>query len=219
MSWHFSRALVAEYSRATCLDGTQSVPLKSTGTDDLSFKPAKTTEPCVPFQSGTTSEPSTDCDGEDVLTWFLEAFPARRIPPRLEAATSRTISGRRCGESWQRQLPGTYSPRTPRDARLTERPTTSSRWVITSDALPFPRRTWVRTTFGDAIGFVHTPTETANYASPSMQKWIGCREFVRVFGQPSPSNAEWLMDWPAGWTALEPLAKDKWRAWLRRHGV
>ena len=30
MSWHFSQALEAEYSRASCLDGEQSVRWRST---------------------------------------------------------------------------------------------------------------------------------------------------------------------------------------------
>lgn len=55
--------------------------------------------------------------------------------------------------------------------------------------------------------------------SPSMQKWPNCREFVRVFGTPSPTNHEWLMGWPIGWTALEPLATGRFHAWLRRHSA
>lgn len=219
MSWHCSQALVAACSQAVSLDTESFAPLKLTGTDERYFRPDRTTEHCVPFQSGTTSEHSTDCPGEDVLRWFREAFPARAIQARLEAATSRTISGRKCGESWQRQLPGTYSRRTSHVRPSMPRQTTSKRWVTTSDAFPFPRRTWVVTTFGAVTGFLHTPTETANYAAPSMMKWSGCREFVRVFGQPNPINAEWLMDWPIGWTALAPLAKDKWHAWRTRHGA
>lgn len=146
-------------------------------------------------------------------------FPARRIPPRLEARTRRTISGRKCGESWQMSLPGTYLPRTSSDARSTAQPTTLKRWVTKPARLPYPRQTWVRTTFGGATGFLHTPTATANYSSPSMQKWPNCREFVRVFGTPSPTNHEWLMGWPIGWTALEPLATGRFHAWLRRHSA
>ena len=86
-----------------------------------------------------------------------------------------------------------------------------------SAPLPYPRQTWVLTTYGNGVGYLHTPTATANYAAPSMQKWPTCRAFVRVFGTPTPRNAEWLMGWPIGWTALEPLATDRFRAWLRRH--
>lgn len=99
-----------------------------------------------------------------------------------------------------------------------ERPTTSKRWVTRPAALPFPRRTWVVTTFGAGTGYLHTPTATANYACASMQKWKNCREFVRVLGKPTPENHEWLMTWPRGWTALQPLGTDRWRSWRQRLG-
>lgn len=219
MSWHFSQALAEAYSQVRSLGGNQSAPLKLTGTDGAYSWQGRTTERCRFSRFGTTSGHSTALNGEAVLTWYREVSPARPIPRQLEAVTRLMIFGRRCGESWQRQLPGTYLPRTSHARRSTPQPTTSKRWVTAPAAFPFPRRTWVRTTFGDATGFLHTPTETANYMAPSMMKWSGCREFARVFGQPNPINAEWLMDWPIGWTALAPLAKDKWQSWLQQHGA
>jgi hypothetical protein len=37
-------------------------------------------------------------------------------------------------------------------------------------------------------------------------------------GQLNPEWVEWLMGWPIGWTALEPLAMDRYRSWLQQHG-
>jgi hypothetical protein len=37
-------------------------------------------------------------------------------------------------------------------------------------------------------------------------------------GQLNPTWVEWLMGWPIGWTALQPLAMDKFREWQRQHG-
>lgn len=34
----------------------------------------------------------------------------------------------------------------------------------------------------------------------------------------NPSWVEWLMGWPIGWSALEPLGMDKFQQWLRSHG-
>lgn len=219
MSWHFSRALQAAFSEANSLGGERSVPLKSTGTDGTVCSPVKTTARSIHSRFGTTSGRSKDSDGEALLTWFLAGFRARDIPQRLEVATMRMISGRRCGESWQRQLPGTYLPKTSRERQLMRRQTTSNRWVTKPDALPFPRRTWVRTTFGPDIGYVHTATTKANYAAASMQKWPGCRAYVQVFGQPSPIVEEWLMGWPEGWSDTRPLEMAKYRSWLQRHGA
>lgn len=43
---------------------------------------------------------------------------------------------------------------------------------------------------------------------PSLETLIGIRLDVR----------ELMMDWPIGWTALRPLAMDKWHVWLRSPG-
>ena len=207
---HFSRA---DYSA-----GERYALLSSTGTDGLSFSPGRTMERCRPSLSGMTSEPSTGFPGEAALTSYLEGFPARHIPRLLEVRTSRMIFGRKCGESWQRQLPGTYLPRTLHALPLRQQQSTSKRWVTKPVALPFLRQTWVRTTFGPDIGFVHTPTTKANYTAPSMQKWESCRAFVQAFGRPSPEVHEWLMGWPEGWSDTRPLATDKFQSWLRQHG-
>jgi hypothetical protein len=37
-------------------------------------------------------------------------------------------------------------------------------------------------------------------------------------GQLNPAWVEWLMGWPIGFTALEPLATDRFQRWLRLHG-
>lgn len=34
----------------------------------------------------------------------------------------------------------------------------------------------------------------------------------------NPPWVEWLMGWPIGWTALQPLAMDRFREWQRQHG-
>jgi len=38
---------------------------------------------------------------------------------------------------------------------------------------------------------------------------------TQVRGQLNPGWVEWLMGWPIGWTSLEPLPTDRFRAWLR----
>lgn len=218
MSWHCSRALVAAYSRAESSGGGLSVPLRSTGTDGAFYSPARTMDASSRSPHGTTSAPLTAFRGEDVLTWFLAGFPAKPIPRRLRERTLRMISGRKCDGSWQMSLPGTSLPRTSKDALSTAQPTTLSRWVTRPAQLPFQRRTWVLTTNGNDIGYLHTPTATANYGAPSMQKWPSCRAYVQAFGQVTPESHEHLMDWPIGWTALKPLEMDRWQSWLRRHG-
>lgn len=57
---------------------------------------------------------------------------------------------------------------------------------------------WVENVYGKDFGLIHTPTTMANYSAPSMMKHEGCRNFVKVFGKPTPANAEYLMGFPLG---------------------
>lgn len=74
--------------------------------------------------------------------------------------------------------------------------------------------TWIQTTF-DNIGLVHTPTTMANYACPSMMKHQGCRNFTKVFGRPEPNNAEYLMGFPLGASAMTEQTKENFDKWLK----
>jgi len=100
MSWLFSRALVEAYSAGTCLDGAQSALWNGTPTQRPSWLPAKTTAACRLSRSGMTFKRLTDDLGEDVLTSFLEAFPARTSVQPARAPES-TASAQACGDTWR----------------------------------------------------------------------------------------------------------------------
>jgi hypothetical protein len=217
MSWRFSLALVEAFSAACSLGGEPSALSSGAITPLPCCAPDRTTAALPPSPCGTTSAPSTACRGAALLTWFREASRAKSIAPPPEAITRRKTSGRKCGESWQMSLPGVFGRRTSPSAQSTTRPTTSRRWVIGPRPFDCRRQTWVLTTFGADIGFLHTPTATGNYCAPSMQKWPGCRAFRQVFGRVTPEAHEWLMGWPHGWTALKPLETASFQAWLRSH--
>jgi hypothetical protein len=70
MSWHFSQALVEDFSQASCLDGARFAPLRSKTMRDAYCWRDKTTESLDLFQYGMTSEPSTAHIGEELLTWY-----------------------------------------------------------------------------------------------------------------------------------------------------
>ena len=72
---------------------------------------------------------------------------------------------------------------------------------------------WIKSTYGNNFGYVHTPTTMANYAAPSMMKHQGCRNFVTVFGKPTPANAEYLMGFPKGASTLSPMSKENYYRW------
>lgn len=75
------------------------------------------------------------------------------------------------------------------------------------------QKTWIKQTFGEKMGLVHTPTTMANYSAPSMMKHQGCRNFKKVFEKPSPKNAEYLMGFPLGASSPEPQGKNNLKKW------
>ena len=218
MSWHFSRALVEGYSQGIYSDGVVCALLNEMSLQDQFSCSGKTISFSHRSRYGMMFALLTESVGEELLTWYLGGFHVKPIPTQLVEKMLQTISGRRCGGSWQMSIPGTYLPRTSKKPRLSAHQTTLSKWVTRQNSWNCQRQTWVLTTFGKDAGYLHTPTCTANYSAPSMQKWPACREFVRVFGIPTPMNHEWLMGWPIGCTDLEPLEMDRFRRWQQQHG-
>ncbi len=84
MSWLFSRALVAASSVGICSAGEPSAPSKSTPTPQAYLWHGKTTAAWLRFPSGMTCAPSTDNDGEALLTWCLAVSPAKTSAQPVE---------------------------------------------------------------------------------------------------------------------------------------
>jgi len=100
MSWHFSRVLVEEYLVANYLDGEQSAPLNGTDTHGTFWSPDKMTDALKPSRSGMTFRPLTESHGEELLTWFLEAFHAKTSLP-LAKEPELKESEAVCGNTWR----------------------------------------------------------------------------------------------------------------------
>ena len=58
---------------------------------------------------------------------------------------------------------------------------------------------------------IHAPMD----ALPNMDRGDG----KPVGGKLNPTWVEWLMGWPLGWTDCDASATDKFRQWLRSHGM
>ena len=100
MSWHFSRALVAEYSEATCSDGKQSALLSASLTPQAFLCKDRMTVFSLLSQFGMTFAPLTGNLGADLLTWFLADSRVRTYQlPGM--APELTESVQACGEKWR----------------------------------------------------------------------------------------------------------------------
>ena len=78
------------------------------------------------------------------------------------------------------------------------------------------QKTWIKDTYGENFGFVHTPTTMANYSAPSMMKHAGCRNFVEVFNRPTPANAEYLMGLPQGASTANSMSNKNMEIWQQK---
>lgn len=80
------------------------------------------------------------------------------------------------------------------------------------------QKTWIKQTYGENIGFVHTPTTIANYNTPSMQKHLGCRNYHEIFDKPKPKDAEYLMGFPIGASYPGPMNSPISKPWNQVEG-
>jgi hypothetical protein len=68
-------------------------------------------------------------------------------------------------------------------------------------------------------GYLPTPTATLYGSNQSPSPGATKRKSLEgMTGGVWIALREWMMGWPIGWTALEPLATDRWLEWRRCHG-
>jgi len=103
MSWHFSQALVAEYSADTCSGGAPSAPSSGNPIPQAYLSPDRMTAFSRLSRFGMTFAPLMENLGEDVLMWCREASRAKTLA-QPEKAQESTEQGRECGTTWHGSL-------------------------------------------------------------------------------------------------------------------
>jgi hypothetical protein len=79
------------------------------------------------------------------------------------------------------------------------------------------RGMWPTPTMGDAKGRRTSKGSKKTYsAGPTLLEAVWGD---RPGGKLNPDWVEWLMGWPIGWTALEPLGMDRFQEWLQAFGI
>jgi len=216
MSWHFSRALVAAYSEHISSESIRYALSSEMSTADAFLCNGKMKGFCHLSQYGMTFIHLPEEAGAELLTSYLGDSLVRRSVPQREAETTPRTYGRKWGGLWAKPAQPMCLPRTCPIKQLTLQGGNSVQWVTKSKQFPLARQTWVATTYGKDFGYLHTPTTKANYSARSMQKWPSCRNFVQVFGKPSPMNQEWMMGYPEGWTDTKPVEMASFQLWQQR---
>lgn len=233
MSWLFSQVLVEEYSAENCSDGEPSAQLNVMPTPHKFWRNDKTIEPSNLSQFGLTLSLLTENRGEELLTLYRAAFHAKtsavqdvsRASPANEAA-----SGWKWPESFARWDRDTSSWRTRQSCFIEGSETFSETWpawgsMLDGESLAAPNVARLRP--GRASGLLPTLTAsdakgarngTAKGRTPADGLTVTDWLWLNVGpGMLHPESAEWMMLWPIGWTALEPLETDKFQSWLQQH--
>lgn len=169
MSWLCSRALVAEYSQATCWDGAPSAPLSVMPTPRKFSRSDKTMEPSQLSRFGLTCAVLTALRGEALLTWYRAGFPVRTSQPPAPALAS-TAADQVCGAKWHESSvkfdPTTSSWKTHRclwEEDLHWSSVTLPAWGMTRSGVVYQRQTAARPI--SATGSGSWPTPTASLGS------------------------------------------------------
>src|SRR5574337_1228421 len=164
MSWLFSRALVEEYSAASCSGGELCAPSSGSPTPQAFLPPDRMTAFSRPSRFGMTFAPLTDGLGAELLMWFLEASRARTSasPARAQASTaSAPASGVKWRASLARFDPATCSWRTAQRSLLEDSDECSVTWPrsgMTADGQCWELPMLEPHTSGTAPGSWPTPT-------------------------------------------------------------
>jgi len=249
MSWHFSQALVAEYSEATCLDGAQSAPSNLNHTQLLYSSSDRMTAFSRLSRFGMTFAPLTESRGEELLMWYLAGFHAKTSAGQeaeLVSMESEADSGEKWPASSERSSHSTLLSKTPRCCQagvLIEFSKTLPKWGSMHDGELFQHRSLAQPTSGKECGLWPTPTcggftstgaikatirmaatldeAAAMTGRPGVvEKITGSSvTYDRRNGQLNPDWVEWLMGWPIGWTDLKPLETARFHEWRQQHSA
>lgn len=239
MSWLFSQALVAEYSAATSWDGAPSAQLNVMPTEHKFSHKDKTMDHSRLSRFGLTCAVLTADRGEDLLTWYRAASPARTsVTPAIRKVSMESEAGSgksklaslakldRASRSWKTSqhcfLEGweSFSKTWPRwglmlDGECWELPTLAATRPVKGYGL------WPTLKASDG----EQRTSNLNYFKRRLSVAPDLPVIVALstppttrgfYGRLSPDWCEWLMTWPIKWTELEPLATGKIREWRQQ---
>ena len=233
MSWHYLQEGEEASWEETFLDGAPSALLRLMPMREEYSLRDNEMDCSTPFPSGMTSRPLMPCHGED--TSMLSAPGSHAHPsvsPESEMLETQTRTfGLKPSASFAKYDPSTSCWRTYQASLLSPTGTCtpySETWPragMTVDGIAYPRQPLVPIIREIASGLL--PTITAQTYGTNQGGAAGRVGKVRMSlqsmakqrgGHLSPSFVERMMNWPVGWTDLEPLAMDKYQQWYASHG-
>lgn len=234
MSYIYLQERGGESSAECFSDIPAFAPSKSSLIAGKSCCSGSATESCPSSQSGTMCGLSTGSRGEGKLTSSVEDSPAQTLPHAEKAQESmgkNLLFGLKWQESLVRYNPNTHSLKTPQCLLFedsTECCATLPKWGMIRDGALWEGNASER----------QIETEYGLWGSPTASVWkdltftkeqclkstYGAQQnrfstqYLKSTGEfPNPLFAEWIMEFPIGWTDLEPLEWHKFQSWLQQH--
>ena len=209
MPWIISQALNQAYENSLCsqeqvaasleessLDGEPFAPSSGNPTPQAFLSPDKMTAFSRLSRFGMTFRPLTGSRGEDLLMWFLEAFPAKTSAQPDEARES-TVNALECGWKWHESSvkfdPATSSWKTRQGSLLEgldEFSETWPRWGIMRGGECWELTTQALPTSGNESGSWPTPTVCGNYNRKGLSKTSGDGLATSVKQWPTPQASD-----------------------------
>lgn len=234
MSWLFSQALVEEYSAGTSLAGAPSSQLNVTPTQHKFWRNDKTMDASDLSQFGLTLRLLTAAHGADLLMSYLADSRARTSAPQAPAPVSTesaVASGITKHGSFARYDHVSSMWKTVQCSLLEDSDeswATWPRWGLMRNGACWERTTPALRTSERGSGF--WPTLTASIGKKCGGRHKGKTDTLASrlaeveglqttsTGRVNPTWSEWLMGFPTGWSAIEPLEMHKFHEWRRLHG-
>lgn len=226
VSYTFLQGQGEESSADSFSDMFRSAPSNWRNTLGVSSSSASGTESCPGSPCGMTSEPSMGTPGEGGSMLWPGDSPARTSPAPVRGPES-TGNGAAFGLRWPGSFvrfdPDSSSWKTAQCSLLGDLEEFSGTWPRWGSMRA--GECWALTMLEPPIiesesGYVPTPVKAdSKQTGPRSQYRSLYRMIFDAYGgRLNPEYHEWLMGWPTGSTALQPLGMDKFQAWLRLHG-
>ena len=237
MSWHFLREQEEASWEGCCLDGAPSALLRLIPIADECSSQDSGTGSSRHSQSGTTSARSTGAHGAGTSILSQEDSRVRTYQRRPEIGAGSTESAADSGVRWpgclKRFAQDSRSSRTHQLCVFEDSTACSPTlpvWGSMRGGVVSERTRPAALVRGDGFGSWPRPT-----ASMSTHGWSQTRQRQgNRYGKAVRENVarekeahgwrprinllEWIMGWPIGWSALEPLEMARFRQWLILHG-
>jgi hypothetical protein len=241
VSWHYLQGQEVASWEENSLDGAPSALLNMLPTREACCLRDSVTGTCHGSLYGTTCGPSTADRG---AAWLMLSPAGSPAPTSATAATSSgwPESAADSGETWPASLvkfdPASCSWKTSQRSLFEEWEAYSATWP--RSGLMHGGTCWELPTLAGLSresGCGSWPTLKASDAKQFSKNFAYFERRVKVasdlpvmvglktpptpngfYGRLNPAWTEWLMGWPIGWTASEPLAMDKIHEWWQTHG-